>query len=149
MRGGGRNGRRHYLATPCFSLNQPEPTLARNRRAGAARLLPVVVFAAAAVAACTKLHLPGGESAQVTAGRRIFIENCSSCHNLDPNLDGSIGPAIAGSPRALIEARVLHHAYPPGYRPKRATHLMRSLPWLAPDIDKLTACLAAAQKQPG
>jgi mono/diheme cytochrome c family protein len=81
----------------------------------------------------------------VTAGRLSYIANCASCHNLDPNLDGPLGPAIAGSSRALIEARVLHQAYPPGYHPKRSTHLMRAMPWTTPDLDNLTAFLAAAK----
>ena len=74
------------------------------------------------------------------------MANCASCHNTNPNHDGSSGPAIAGSPRELVEARVLHQSYPPGYKPKRTTHLMRKLPWLAPRIDDLTAFLAAAKR---
>jgi mono/diheme cytochrome c family protein len=84
----------------------------------------------------------------VTAGRLAYIANCASCHNLDPNLDGPLGPAIAGSPRALIEARILHQAYPPGSHPKRSTHLMRAMPWMTPDLDNLTAFLAAAAHSP-
>ena len=100
-----------------------------------------------ALTACTKpTPTSSGESSPVAAGRRVFVINCSSCHNINPNLNGSLGPAIAGSPRALVAARVLHQAYPPGYKPKRATHLMRPLPWLAPEIDDLTAYLTAAQK---
>jgi mono/diheme cytochrome c family protein len=81
----------------------------------------------------------------VAEGRRVYVINCSSCHNLNPNLNGSIGPAIAGSSRALIAARVLHQSYPAGYKPERASHLMHPLPWLAPEIDDLTAYLAAQQ----
>ncbi|HVN90114.1 MAG TPA: cytochrome c [Candidatus Binataceae bacterium] len=92
---------------------------------------------------CAKAPTP---STPVEAGRQDFLINCSSCHNINPNLDGSLGPAIAGSPRALVEARVLHQAYPPGYKPKRDTHLMRALPWLAPEIDNITAFLAAAKQ---
>src|SRR5579863_4951924 len=79
---------------------------------------------------------------QVARGRQVFMANCASCHNANPSLDGTVGPAIAGSPRALVEARVLRQSYPPGYHPKRTTHLMRKLPWLAPKIDDLTAFLA-------
>jgi mono/diheme cytochrome c family protein len=79
--------------------------------------------------ACAKPAPPSvAESPQVAAGRQVFVINCSSCHNINPTLDGSLGPAIAGSPRALVAARVLHQAYPPGYKPKRVTHLMRPLP---------------------
>lgn len=77
-------------------------------------------------------------------GAVIYRTNCIACHNADPNLPGSLGPAIAGSPRDLIAARVLHGVYPVGYMPKRHTHIMRPLPWLGPHIDDLTAFLDAA-----
>jgi len=78
-------------------------------------------------------------------GAIIYRTNCSSCHNENPNLAGSLGPAIAGSPRSLIAARVLHGAYPGGYVPKRHSHIMRPLPWVGPHIDDLTAYLAAVK----
>ncbi len=52
-----------------------------------------------------------------------------------------MGPPIAGSSRELIEARVLHSSYPTGYHPKRASHLMQPMPWLASKIDDLNAFL--------
>lgn len=76
-------------------------------------------------------------------GEVVYRTNCISCHNRDPNLPGPIGPAIADSPRALIEARVLHGTYPPGYAPQRTTRTMRALPWLDGHIDDLTAYLGA------
>ncbi len=111
--------------------------------------ISIVSLAATAIVlggltACTKSS-PPVEPDAVAEGRRLFLINCASCHNINPNLEGSVGPAIAGSPRALVEARVLHQGYPPGYHPKRTTHLMRALPWLAPKIDDLTAFLAAAK----
>ena len=75
-------------------------------------------------------------------GRQIYMSNCVVCHNADPNLPGSQGPPIAGSSRELVEARVLHLSYPPGYKPKRSTHAMRALPQLAGHIDEITAFLA-------
>jgi mono/diheme cytochrome c family protein len=75
------------------------------------------------------------------------MTNCVVCHNLDPNLPGSQGPAIAGSSPALIEARVLHLSYPPGYQPKRTSHAMRAFPQLAGQIDNLAAFLQAAKQQ--
>jgi hypothetical protein len=77
-------------------------------------------------------------------GAVIYRTNCIACHNANPNLPGSLGPAIAGSPRDLVAARVLHGAYPVGYVPKRHTHIMRPLPWLGPHIGDLTAFLDAA-----
>lgn len=74
------------------------------------------------------------------------MANCLECHNADPNLPGSQGPPIAGSSRELVEARVLHLSYPPGYTPKRNTHAMRAIPTLASEINNLVAFLAAAKK---
>lgn len=79
----------------------------------------------------------------------IYITNCVVCHNPDPNLPGSQGPPIAGSSEALIEARVLHLAYPPGYTPQRKTHAMRAFPQLKNHIGDLTAFLDAAKQQSG
>lgn len=79
-------------------------------------------------------------------GRIIYMTNCVVCHNSDPSLPGSQGPAIAGSSRALVEARVLHLSYPPGYTPKRTTHAMRAFPQLKGHIDDLTAFLDEAAK---
>jgi mono/diheme cytochrome c family protein len=84
----------------------------------------------------------------VERGRIIYMANCLVCHNADPNLSGSQGPPIAGSARELVEARVLHLGYPPGYPPKRNTHAMRAIPTLAPEIDNLVAFLAAAKRPP-
>jgi len=85
----------------------------------------------------------------VERGRVLYATNCAVCHNPNPNLPGSLGPPIAGSPRALVEARVLHAAYPPGYKPKRTSHVMQPLPWLAPNIDQITAFLDAAAREHG
>ncbi len=76
-------------------------------------------------------------------GKQVYLSNCILCHNPDPRQPGSQGPAIAGSSRELVEARVVHAAYPPGYTPKRTTKAMIALPHLASKVDDLTAFLAA------
>ena len=53
-------------------------------------------------------------------GRAIYLSNCAACHNPDPSKDGSVGPAIKGASRELIEARLMRASYPPGYKPKSA-----------------------------
>ena len=75
-------------------------------------------------------------------GQRVYQNVCIACHNGDPTQDGSAGPAIAGSSRELIEARVLHGAYPPGYTPKRQSNAMPRFEYLSDQIDALAAYLA-------
>jgi mono/diheme cytochrome c family protein len=72
----------------------------------------------------------------------VYLVNCTACHNTDPALPGAVGPPVAGSPRELVEARVLRAQYPPGYTPKRPTHAMVALPQLAGSVDDLAAYLA-------
>ena len=79
-------------------------------------------------------------------GQRVYQNVCIACHNGDPTKDGSAGPAIAGSSRELIEARVLRAAYPPGYTPKRPGNVMPRFEYLAPDIDALAAYLGEVGK---
>ncbi|MCZ6823193.1 MAG: cytochrome c [Deltaproteobacteria bacterium] len=84
----------------------------------------------------------GGERSPAEQGQRIYVANCTACHNPNPVLDGTLGPAVAGSSRALIEARLLRAEYPPGYTPKRLTQQMVVMPYLEPYIDVLAAYLA-------
>ncbi len=91
----------------------------------------------ALVAGCGKSTPP----TPAQRGRVVYMTNCVVCHNPNPALEGTQGPAIAGSSRELVEDRVLHLSYPPGYKPKRATHAMRALPQLAGRIDDITAFL--------
>jgi mono/diheme cytochrome c family protein len=74
-------------------------------------------------------------------GRQLYQTQCIACHSTDPALPGSLGPAIKGSSRELLEAKVLHGAYPPGYTPKRPTKLMAPIPAAAPDIGALAEYL--------
>ncbi|MFQ5698039.1 MAG: c-type cytochrome [Myxococcota bacterium] len=87
---------------------------------------------------------PRKEQTLAERGRQVYRSSCISCHNPDPSRDGSVGPAIAGSPLELIRTRVLEAAYPPGYTPKRDSHLMPAQPHLAPHIEELAAFLAEA-----
>jgi mono/diheme cytochrome c family protein len=102
------------------------------------------IFAICAALGATACHAK--KVTPVERGRIIYMANCLECHHADPNLPGTQGPPIAGSSRALVAARVLHLAYPPGYRPKRNTHKMRAIPTLAPEIGNITAFLQAAQE---
>jgi len=83
----------------------------------------------------------GGDESLADRGGRVYTANCTACHHVNPAIAGTLGPAIAGSTRDLVEARVLRAEYPPGYSPKDDTTLMQPLPFLADDIDALTAFL--------
>lgn len=72
----------------------------------------------------------------------MYVANCTACHNADPALDGSLGPATAGSSIELLEARLLRNSYPEGYIPKRDSRVMMALPYLKDDIPALAAYLA-------
>ena len=90
-------------------------------------------------ACTTKQQAPADPLAE--RGRSVYVQQCIACHNVDPAQNGALGPAIQGSSRELVEARVLHAAYPPGYTPKRTTTTMVALPHLSGDIDALAAYL--------
>lgn len=103
---------------------------------------------AAATAPATASPAGGEQPSQadlVARGERVYNVNCIACHHRDPAQDGGLGPAVAGSSRELVEARVLRAEYPPGYTPKSDTRLMVALKHLEPDIDALTAYLNSVQ----
>jgi mono/diheme cytochrome c family protein len=105
-----------------------------------------VLLGAAVASACAKPR----ELSAADRGEVVYRTNCISCHDRDPNLPGPIGPAIADASRSLLDARVLHGTYPPGYTPRLKTHTMRALPWLDGHVDDLAAYLAAvAAHHPG
>ncbi len=102
------------------------------------RTIALLLLAAALAAACsegTKLS-PAAER-----GRQIYLAQCTACHAADPSQNGPLGPAVKGSSRELIEARVLRAAYPPGYTPKRTSAIMQPMPQVAGEIDALAAFL--------
>ncbi len=74
-------------------------------------------------------------------GRATYMSACIACHNADPSKDGGLGPAIAGSSRELLEARVVRGEYPPDYTPKRISGVMPAFPHLADEIEALHAYL--------
>jgi mono/diheme cytochrome c family protein len=86
-----------------------------------------------------------GSDDPVVRGRQVYAANCTACHHMNPTLDGTMGPPVAGSSHELLAARVLAAAYPPGYTPKRDTGLMQPLPHLRGQLDDLAAYLADAR----
>jgi mono/diheme cytochrome c family protein len=105
----------------------------------------VVVAASAVVLAACK---QGSDTNPVELGRRAYAANCTACHSPDATKEGTIGPAIAGSSGELVRARVLRAEYPPGYTPKRDTHLMPAQPFLASEVGNLAAYLESLGRSP-
>jgi len=102
----------------------------------------------AAALSCSEVE-PEGAASAALRGRTVYLSVCTACHNADPTQDGSVGPANAGASRELLEAKILHGTYPPGYTPKRDSRMMPPMPQLAGSLDDLAAFLAdAARKEP-
>jgi mono/diheme cytochrome c family protein len=92
--------------------------------------------------ACNKKQAAGGDT-EADAGRGIYLAHCIACHNVNPALDGSLGPALKGSSLELLQARVMRGEYPPGYTPKRTTKIMVRLPLMEEDVAKIHKFLNA------
>ena len=103
-----------------------------DRRVRAALLLAV------SAAGCSG---QGDLSPEAARGRQAYVAHCSSCHSVDPAQNGPLGPALKGSSRELLEARVLRGVYPPGYTPKRPSAVMQPMPHVAGSLDDLAAYL--------
>lgn len=80
---------------------------------------------------------------ELDKGRRIYLSNCISCHNKDPNVKGAIGPEIKNVPYEVLEAKILTGKYPEklpaGFIPKRKTKLMKPIPKIKDDLKVLHA----------
>lgn len=74
-------------------------------------------------------------------GKKVYMANCIACHNMNPKLDGGLGPANWGSSKELLSQKILKGEYPTGYSPKRSTKSMVPLPHLENEIDSLHAFL--------
>ncbi len=82
----------------------------------------------------------------VERGKAIYNLNCIACHNIDANKEGAAGPPVYGATRELLEARVLKASYPDGYKPKRDSKLMISMPHVEKEIPALHAYLNSVRQ---
>jgi mono/diheme cytochrome c family protein len=96
------------------------------------------LLALLAAAGCTD---GGALSPAAERGRQLYLAQCTACHAPDPAQTGPVGPPVKGSSRALLEAKLLRGAYPPGYAPKRPTSVMQAQPALGPEIASLVEFL--------
>lgn len=103
------------------------------------------IFCLALAPACSrKSEAPTSTSSEallIDRGRTVYQTTCIACHNADPSKPGALGPEIANSSKALLEARLLRAEYPAGYTPKRGTKTMTAFPYLEKEIDALTSFL--------
>lgn len=110
-------------------------------------MIRILLVTCLTVAACTKKAATPEDPAVASAdklksrGQQIYMANCTSCHNPNPKLPGSVGPDIAGSSLELIKARLTSATYPAGYKPKRQTTAMPPFPAIAQESEALAAYL--------
>ena len=108
-----------------------------NARSRALAGVAFGVGAVAGLAGCTG----SGPANAAERGRQVYQANCTSCHASDPAKEGPLGPAVKGSSRELLEARILRGGYPAGYTPRRPSTVMQPLPNLAGNLADLAAYL--------
>ena len=104
----------------------------------------IILLLAAPLSGCGREKEPATQTVgpgDAKCGRALYLTNCAACHNNDPSKDGTIGPAVKGASRELIEARVMRGTYPQGYKPKRKTAAMPAQPYLESSIPDLVAFL--------
>ena len=100
----------------------------------------LAILLALGLTACGQKEEKGART-DAQKGRTLYSLHCTACHNPDPSKDGSLGPALAGSSLDLLLARVIRGEYPPGYSPKRSTHIMQKLPMSEEEVKSLHAFL--------
>lgn len=89
---------------------------------------------------------PSAGDGDASRGKQVYLAQCIACHNPDPSKPGALAPAVKGASRELLEARVVSGSYPPGYKPKRETSVMKPMPHLASAVPDLAAFLEVARK---
>ena len=109
----------------------------------AAAALAAVLGVAVGTMACSQQESVAPQLSEAAQrGRAVYNGVCIACHNANPALDGSLGPANAHASRELVESKVLRGEHPRGYAPQRPSRAMPSFPHLADKVDDLTAWLA-------
>jgi mono/diheme cytochrome c family protein len=91
--------------------------------------------------ACAGESEESGDAA-VARGEKIYRNICVVCHDADPSQAGTLGPAVAGASRELLEAKLLRGEYPTGYTPQRNTQQMPLFEFLEPNLDEIATFLA-------
>lgn len=133
-------GARPTDASSADAARSGEPAAASSAAPAPAAATPPAAGSHAEASAAAETR---SQAELVEAGRSVYNANCIACHAMDPRQDGALGPAVAGSPLELIEARVMRAEYPEGYPPKRATRVMVPMPHLKDRLPELAAYLGS------
>ncbi|MBE8394169.1 cytochrome c [Leptospira borgpetersenii serovar Hardjo-bovis] len=113
----------------------------RKNRGGFFRLSFIFFFFILVFSTCKEEENLSPEQKSIFQGKGLYLANCSACHNQNPAVDGTIGPAIQGSNFELLKARIVEGTYPPGYTPKRKSRIMTKLPLTDVQIRNIEAFL--------
>ncbi len=124
-----------------FACNKsPAPEVAAPVEAPLESAVPTV--------AVTEAH---GPEINIENGKRLYMINCISCHNKDPNLKGSVGPEVVDAPLEVMISKIMTSDYPnplpAGFVPKRKSHAMRKIPRLQKDIPSIHAWVQSVKKK--
>ena len=103
------------------------------------RLLAILVLGA--LVACSE-EKAKTESPAFARGQTLYRNICITCHNMDPNQEGPLGPIISNASLELLRAKILRGEYPEGFSPLRDTKQMPPLAYLEPHLPDLAAFLA-------
>jgi mono/diheme cytochrome c family protein len=81
------------------------------------------------------------DQALLEKGQRIYLTQCTSCHNRDPNKKGGVGPELIDAPLEVMQIKVVTGRYPEklpaGFTPKRSTKAMKASPALKNDVSAI------------
>lgn len=113
----------------------------RKNRGGFSRLSFIFIFLFSFLQPVKKKRIFLRSKKSISQGKGLYLANCSACHNQNPAVDGTIGPAIQGSNFELLKARIVEGTYPPGYTPKRKSRIMTKLPLTDVQIRNIEAFL--------
>lgn len=79
----------------------------------------------------------------IAEGKSVYMANCITCHNKDPNSKGPIGPELKDTPLEVMIVKVRTGRYPvvlpSGFVPKRKTKQMKKLPHLEDKVQAIHA----------
>lgn len=97
------------------------------------------------------INMVWANEAQINRGRQLYLSNCTSCHNRDPNVKGPIGPELVDAPLSVMTSKVMTGVYPAalpaGFVPKRKTKLMRKIPKLEKEIPSIHLWIQSVKKK--